>query len=135
MVASSPPYSVEPREALLLVQRLDARYRLRVIWSVPPPQSGRCFVSSSPPRPATPFGDASIVPTVGAGRALRHGCDRPRVPGSGPAESLKQDRHAPAGPVETPCRRVTALQIGTSPVGRAEGGCPWILADIGGFGT
>jgi hypothetical protein len=33
------------------------------------------------------FGDTSSGP------------DRPRVPGSGPAESLKQDQHAPAGRV------------------------------------
>jgi hypothetical protein len=31
-----------------------------------------------------------------AARLLCHGCDRPRVHVTRPAESLKQDRHAPA---------------------------------------
>jgi hypothetical protein len=39
------------------------------------------------------------------------------------------------GPAISPARRIKALQIPTSVVGRVEAGYAWILADIGGFWT
>src|SRR5437763_1479892 len=40
--------------------------------------------------------DQAVASAQTGGRAHCYGCDRARVPGSGPAESLKRDRAAPA---------------------------------------